>query len=69
MCARGGFEKICAGFRVELGSPDNDWLGDTKVSAGIIRIVGSGRLSPNYTLDMNGGNVDLNLTYQTAAGL
>lgn len=65
----GGFEKIGAGYSLNLAAFDNDWMGDTKVTAGIIRTTATGALSPNTTLDMNGGTVDLNLTSQSVAGL
>ncbi len=65
----GGFEKTGAGFRLELSAPDNDWSGDTKVSVGTLSVITQGALSPNTTLDMNGGTVNLNSTLQTVAGL
>ena len=63
-----GFEKLTTGT-VELQSALNDWQGDTKVSAGTLRVSAAGKLSTATTLDMNGGTVDLNGTAQTVAGL
>ena len=63
-----GFEKTQPGV-LELQSAANDWLGDTKVTAGTVRVSGAGILSTSTTLDMNGGIVDLNATAQNIAGL
>ena len=63
-----GFEKTGPGL-VELQNALNNWQGETKVTAGTLRVSAAGKLSTATTLDMNGGTVDLNGTAQTVAGL
>jgi fibronectin-binding autotransporter adhesin len=64
----GGFEKIQPGT-VEFQNPNNDYTGDTRISAGTLRVAFGGSVSPATTLDMNGGTFDLNNPTQTIAGL
>ncbi len=64
----GGFEMVNGG-ELALQSLENDWQGETLVSAGTLRTEFGGILSPNTTLNLNGGIVDINFSPQTVAGL
>ncbi len=67
-----GFEVLSTGTNVgvvTLQSAANDWSGDTRITSGILRLEAGGILSPNTTVDLNGGTLDVNTSFQFVAGL
>ena len=70
----GGFEKASTAgtaYNLDISNPDNDYLGDTEITRGAVRIVGAGRISPSSALVLNGSAAifDGANTAQTVAGL
>ena len=63
----GGFEKIGPGV-LQLANPANDYLGETRVTAGTLQMIGSGKLPTATHLTVD-GILDLNGIDQTISGI